>query len=122
VDDAGRLTGIITRGDLMTALESADGEPQAKRVLDVGTAQPIVTYQDELLEEATSKMLQHDIGGLPVVSRDDPAELVGYLGRSSIMRAWFHVAREEQDRHPGWLSEGFTVMRGMLKRVLGRPH
>jgi CBS domain-containing protein len=122
VDDGGHLTGVITRGDLMAALESADAEPEAKGVLEVGTARPIVTYEDELLEEATAKMLQHNVGGLPVVSRADDTELVGYLGRSSIMQAWFHVAREERERDPGWLSGGFGVVRGMLKRVLVRRH
>jgi hypothetical protein len=31
--------------------------------------------------------LRHNIGRLPVVSRADPKELAGYLGRSSVMAA-----------------------------------
>jgi CBS domain-containing protein len=122
VDDAGRLVGILTRGDLLAALDSTDQEPEAQCVLDAGTARPFVAYQDELLEEATARMLRHDVGRLPVVSRDNPAQLVGYLGRESVMAAWFLVAREERERDPGWLSEGLTRIRGMMKRVLVRHH
>jgi CBS domain-containing protein len=32
--------------------------------------------RDELLERATAKLLEYDVGRLPVVSRDDP-RLVG---------------------------------------------
>ncbi|HUL48696.1 MAG TPA: chloride channel protein [Gemmatimonadales bacterium] len=122
VDGAGHLVGIITRGDLMAALESADEAPEAKSVLEVGSSDLIVAYPDELLEQATARMLRHDVGRLPVVQRDDPQKLVGYLGRSAIMAAWFHVAREERDREPGWLSHGFGTLRGLLKRVIVRHH
>jgi chloride channel protein, CIC family len=115
VDDAGRLVGLITRGDLVRALEQVDADGQS--VLEAGTNRLVVTYADELLERATQRMLEHDVGRLPVVSREDPTRLVGYLGRTGIMLGWLHGAREERKREAGWLSERLRMLRERLRRV-----
>jgi H+/Cl- antiporter ClcA len=101
VDEAGRLVGIITQGDVLRALERADSA--ALTILEAGTADPLVTYPDELMHEAIGKMLQNDIGRLPVVRRDRPQELVGYLGRAGILEARLKRHKEENEREPGWL-------------------
>jgi chloride channel protein, CIC family len=103
---------VITRGDLIRELDHGDdGE---RTVLDAGTKHPLVTYPDEMLERAMDLMLQHDIGGLPVVSREDPRQLVGYLGRSDILSAWQQAWREDQVREAGWLSEPLRALRRNL--------
>ena len=102
VDDAERLVGLVTRGDLVRALDRDDGE--AATVEDLGSRRLVVTHADELLEEATAKMITHDIGRLPVVDRDDPSRLVGLLGRAGVMAVWLHASREEHTRDSGWLS------------------
>jgi len=99
VDDEGKLAGIITRGDVLRAIEQgADGNTT---VLDAGSRQLVVTYPDELLGEAVTKMLRNDIGRLPVVSRDDPRRLLGYLGRASVMAARLRRLEEEHVREQG---------------------
>jgi chloride channel protein, CIC family len=99
LDDEGKLVGIITRGDLLRAIEQgADGNTT---VLDAGTRRLIVSYPDELLGEAVTKMLHNDIGRLPVVTREDPRCLVGYLGRASVMAARLRRLEEEQVREQG---------------------
>ncbi len=100
VDGEGRLCGMITRGDVLRALEQPDGN---RTVLDAGTRKLIVTYPDELLYDAAAKMLRANIGRLPVVERGDPKKLVGYLGRSGILSARLKHIEEEQVREPGWL-------------------
>jgi CBS domain-containing protein len=116
VDDAGRLAGLVTRGDLVRALD--DPASEHRTVLDAGTRSVVVTYPDELLDQAIAKMLDHDVGRLPVVSRDDPTRLVGYLGRSGVMAAWLHAAREERLRETGWLTEQLQALRGRLRQAL----
>ena len=111
VDGAGRLAGVITRGDLIRELDHGDGE---RTVLDAGTKHPIVTHPDDMLDQAMELMLQHDIGGLPVVSREDPRQLVGFLGRSDILTAWQQAWREDQVREAGWLSEPLRALRRNL--------
>jgi len=102
VDDAERLVGLVTRGDLVRALEREDSE--GATILDLGSRRLVVTHTDELLEEATAKMIANDIGRLPVVDRADPTRLVGLLGRAGVMAVWLHATREEQTRDSGWLS------------------
>jgi CBS domain-containing protein len=101
VDGNGRLIGMITRGDILRALErDSDGKMS---VLEAGSTRLVVTYPDELLYEAAGKMLRYNIGRLPVVERGDSGKLVGYLGRSGIMAARMRRFHEEQVREPGWI-------------------
>ena len=48
-------------------------------------------------------MLHNNIGRLPVVDRQNPDQLVGYLGRAAIMDARRRRLHEEHVREPGWL-------------------
>jgi CIC family chloride channel protein len=101
LDSTGKLAGIITRGDLMRAL---DQDPSGVvSVLDAGTSDLVVTYPDESLHEASAKMLRHNIGRLPVVDRADSRKVVGYLGRPGIMTARLRRLDEEHVREPGWI-------------------
>ena len=100
LDAAGKLAGVITRGDVMRAL---DADPAGNlSVLDASTRNPVVTYPDELLHEASAKMLRQNIGRLPVVERSDSTRVVGYLGRPGIMAARLRRLDEEHVREPGW--------------------
>src|SRR5271157_479298 len=98
VDEAGKLSGIITRGDLFRAL--AQNPSGAMSVLEVGSSRLIVTYPDELVSEAASKMLRYDIGRLPVVDRADQSKTVGYLNRSGVMAARLRGFHDEHLREP----------------------
>jgi len=99
-DDAGNLAGIITRGDLIRAIEKI---PNGCTVLEAGSRHLIVTFADEILHDAVTRMVHHDIGRLPVVRRDNPQKIVGYLGRASIMTARLRRHEEEHHREAGWL-------------------
>jgi len=100
VDDEGKLAGIITRGDLLRAL---DRSPDGATVLEAGSQHLIVTHADEILHDAVTRMVRHDIGRLPVVRRDNPQKIVGYLGRASVMTARLRRHEEEHHREAGWL-------------------
>jgi chloride channel protein, CIC family len=113
VDDAERLIGLVTRGDLVRALDREDGDHATVR--DLGSRKLVVTHPDELLEEATSKMIAHDIGRLPVVDRAKPDRLVGLLGRAGVMAVWLHATREEQPRESGWLTGPLKALRVRLR-------
>src|SRR6202166_606186 len=101
VDNGGKLVGIITRGDVLRALDrDALG---TMTVLDAGCRDVIVTYPDELLHDASVKMLRNSVGRLPVVERTDPRQIVGYLGRPGILAARLRRLEEEHVREPGWI-------------------
>jgi CBS domain-containing protein len=104
VDEEGQIAGIITRGDLVRALEKF---PAGCTVVEAGTRDLYVAFPDEILHEAVTRMVRHDIGRLPVVRRDNPRKIVGYLGRASIMTARLRRHEEEHHREAGWL-QAFT--------------
>ena len=98
VDDEGLLSGIITRGDVVRALQR---KSPATTILEAGKSTLIVTHPDELLHDAIAKMLQNDIGRLPVVDRDNPRRILGYLGRSNVLAARARHLEEEHLRERG---------------------
>lgn len=100
VDKDGNLVGIVTRSDLMRAMEHADSGDMT--VLDAGSRDPIVAYPDETMREAVAKMHENNIGRLPVVERANPRHLVGYLGRSGVMNARMRMLEEERVRERSW--------------------
>ncbi len=100
VDERGLLAGIVTRSDLMKAMEAGDGGA-SRTVLEAGSKRLVVGYPDELVRDAVRRMLENDIGRLPIVSRDDPRKLVGYLGRSGVMAAHVRMLEEEHVRERG---------------------
>ena len=103
VDSDGKLQGLVTLGDLLRAL----GEDPAGQmsVLDAGTRSPVVAYPDERVFDAVSKMLENNIGRLPVVERQDAQKMVGYINRANVMGSWRSHLHEESVREHGWLRD-----------------
>jgi CBS domain-containing protein len=101
VDSEEQLAGIITRGDIVRALGR---DPSGNMtVLEAGSTNLLLTYPDELLDDAVTNMLRNNVGRLLVVHRDNPKQLVGYLGRATILAARLRRLEEELVREPGWL-------------------
>ena len=101
VDDSGKLIGVVTRGDILRALEKDTTGMMA--VQDAGSTKLVVTYPDELVSEAAAKMLNQSVGRLPVVDRHDERKILGYLGRSAVLGARMRRLHDEHFREPGWL-------------------
>ena len=99
LDKENKLTGIVTRGDILRALR--DNLAGTMTVLDAGHTKLVVAYEDESLHDAAARMLKHDIGRLPVVERQDPLRAIGYLGRASILAAQAKFYEEEEVRGRG---------------------
>lgn len=107
IDRHGDLVGIVTRGDLVKAFER---DPSGRMsVLDAGTRAPLVAYPDELVDAALNRMLRRGCGRLPVVSRDNPKKIVGYLGRAAVLNARLQRIAEEYDREPGWIMKSLRA-------------
>ncbi len=104
MDGDGKLKGIVTRGDLVKALQQ---KRRAAPVGQIASTELVVGFPDESLQSALEKMLQNGVGRLPIVNRNAPDELVGYLGRAAILSARMKVYREEKVREPGWLATAF---------------
>jgi CIC family chloride channel protein len=107
LDAQNQLAGIITRGDLVRALQQ---DPTGKKtLLEAGTRDPIVAFPDEPLNDVIGRMLKKNIGRVPVVSRADSRRVVGYLGRSNVMAARLRHMEEEELREKGSLGNLLPV-------------
>ncbi len=96
VDDSGQLAGIVTRGDIMAALQR---NPAANAtVLSAAKTDVAIAHPDETLHVAISRMLSRGVGRLPVVERERPLKVIGYLGRGDILAARTQRYDEEQRR------------------------
>ena len=101
----GKLVGIVTRGDLREA-QASDTTTlsvyELNYLLDRTIAKEFMAYEpitiaaDAPISEAVRRMLQHKIGGLPVV---EYGELVGIITETDLCRLLMlqpeHAARNE---------------------------
>lgn len=110
VGDGERLLGVVTQGDLLRALQ--DDSRGAITVLDAGSSKPIVAFADEFVHDAMLRMLEYNIGRLPVVTREDPQKMVGYFNRASVLDAWTRHVEEEGLREHGWIRKWKSANHG----------
>ena len=78
-----KLVGIVTFED---AEKVPFDERDKVRVEEIMSRSLIVTYEDENLEIALKRLLDNNIGRLPVVDREDQKRLLGLLTKSDIIR------------------------------------
>jgi CBS domain-containing protein len=81
VDDAGKLIGIVSDGDLRQHL----GYLATTRVRAAMVEKPITVAPDAPVETAAQLMIWHKMGGLPVL--DDAGQLLGIITESDLLHA-----------------------------------
>jgi len=96
VDKHGHLVGIVSNRDLMRALARARGK--AVKVAEVMTRKVRTIRPDTPIRQATSLMLQHKIGALPVVG--DEEELVGIVTETDLLRIAHRAAGGQRTDWP----------------------
>ena len=92
LDENGKLWGVITITDLENAI-SMNLNLDETKVSEIATKRTdlLITYPDETIGQALYRMGSRGLGRLPVVSRDDPAHILGLIRRQNIIRA-YHLA------------------------------
>jgi H+/Cl- antiporter ClcA len=91
LDSEGFLVGILTRRDLLET-----DQPGATTLRQRISRPPIVVYNDCTLREAADHMVNHDVGRLPVIDRENPSRVVGMITRGDLLLA--HRARLSETR------------------------
>jgi chloride channel protein, CIC family len=86
VDENGLLDGIVTLQDLARAIEN--GGSETRTVGDICTKDVITVFRDEPLSIALEQLGRRDLGRLPVVSSDNPRQVIGLLRRRDVVRAY----------------------------------
>jgi CIC family chloride channel protein len=112
VDHSGALVGILTRGDLLQALNDSEDD---FTILEIGNSSPVVAYPDDQLEDALNLMLRMNVSHLPVVDRNAPTRLLGMLSRSSIATAYRSALDEEDAIEPSALTAHFDGVRQRMR-------
>ena len=108
VNAENKLVGIITHNDVRKAVQAG---LQDKTVSNAGSKDLVLAFQAEPLYEAVVRMLNHDIGRLPVVKRDDVHTIVGYLGRGQVISARLKKLAEDGIIPPEAAEERLEKMR-----------
>jgi CIC family chloride channel protein len=86
LDEAGKLYGVVSVHDLNQA--HANGLPASTSVQDIAVIDVITAFPDEPMADALRRLSVRGVGRLPVISRQDPTELLGTVRRSDIVRAY----------------------------------
>ncbi len=79
------LVGIITLQDIREAPVEGIMEESVSKLM---TKKLIYAYNDETLEDVFHKLGKYDLGHIPVVSKENPDELVGIITRSDVIKAY----------------------------------
>jgi H+/Cl- antiporter ClcA len=107
VDDGGNLLGVVTRADLMEdwvagslgGSNGADLSPTAPIIVyDLVHREPITAFPWESCRVAAERMAQSGVGRLPIVSPDNPSQVVGIVTRSDLLKARSKYVDEEMRR------------------------
>ena len=94
VDGLNRLVGIVTLADV----ERAELSAQANlKVSDIATTTVLTCFPDQSVGQVLHEFGAQDHGRIPVVSRNDPSQLVGVLRRSDIVKAYARSAGEKNE-------------------------
>lgn len=95
LDERMHLIGVLTRRNLLAATEDP-----GTHLRDLLTRYPIYVYDTSTARDAADHMVRHDVGRLPVVSRENPTKLVGIVTRSDILSVYERRLRETEPIHP----------------------
>ena len=87
IKDDGGLCGVITVQDVEKAID-VDENNLDLPVTKFCSRHLVVAFTDETLHRALERMSHRDIGRLPVVDRNSPTKLIGWISRADIIRAY----------------------------------
>lgn len=137
LNDDGNLWGIVTVSDLENAIRVH--VPQKTVVSEIGTPfeDVVLAYPDESIGDVLIKMGPRGLGRIPVVSREDPRQLIGLIGRQDAIRAYniamarrselgHRIKRTEQEQSQGMeflelmLEEGYRAVGKSISELASR--
>jgi len=90
-----RLVGIISNRDARTIRPAAEECPTVR---DAMTPEPLIVNPEDTLEDAIAIMVSHNFHHLPVVAAGSRDQLVGFLTRSDILKAYARASHSEKCR------------------------
>ena len=98
VDEEGRLTGVLTRGELQRFLEEHPPEDEGRPLSELVRANPEKAYPDEPLRVVVNRMAETGLTRLLVVERKDPHKLAGIIALNDLLQARVRNLQDERRR------------------------
>ena len=97
VDREGRLTGVVTRGDIREQIELGGEAALEKRLSELVHSSVVAAYPDEPLRIVVHRMAEKGITRLPVIERDS-RKLLGLLSLDDLLKARSRHLEDERHR------------------------
>jgi len=97
VDREGRLTGVVTRGDIREQIELGGEAELEKRLSELAHSSVVAAYPDEPLRIVVHRMAEKGITRLPVIERDS-RKLLGLLSLDDLLKARSRHLEDERHR------------------------
>jgi len=88
LDERGELYGVVSLEDYRRTLSDGGEKLGDLTVGEIATRSIVTVYPDQTVGYALRRMAPRDISRLPVVSRENPRQLVGMVRRNDIVRAY----------------------------------
>ncbi|CAN5163792.1 chloride channel protein [soil metagenome] len=111
---SGRLVGVVSRRDLQTWVAMPPGESDSGSSLARVARMAVTARADEPLRVVVHRMAETGRTQLPVVDREDPKKLLGWITLRDMLKARVRHLEEEQRQ------EGPLPIRIVLPRWLSR--
>jgi chloride channel protein, CIC family len=95
VDEAGTLSGVVTRRSLFKANTQGDGTASMADVMREPVA---VTHGDQTMRYVAELMSEFEVNRVPVVDRDDPSKVIGIVSLTQLLAARQRDQQEARER------------------------
>ena len=131
LDDAGSLTGMVTRHDIvdvvvrdMNKATRGDRSGEIERVLDLPVYDvmnsPVETVDPkDSVRDAVARMLEHDFAGLVVTPEDDDTTVIGILTKTDVLRALTYTEEDHMDVQITNITLLDTISRADIREDIG---
>jgi CBS domain-containing protein len=98
VDEAGQLTGVVTRRDLQKLIGEVGLTGDGRQLADLVHPNPVVAYPDEPLRVVVYRMAEKGVTRMPVVDGNGSRKLVGMVSLDDLLKARVRNLEEERRR------------------------
>ncbi len=94
LDETGRLAGLVTRQQLLSATLKLESNPQAS-IDELLVREPVVGYPDMTLRELANLMAERQVSSVPIVDRNDPQQVLSVMATDQVLEARLRDVDEE---------------------------
>jgi CBS domain-containing protein len=108
IDRNDALVGMVSRDDVLRW--TRDGWAEGQKLGEIVAGREIVVaYDDELIGRLVDRMIESDVGRIPILRHGNGKKPVGLVARRDLLRIRAHLVKEERERET-------------LIHFRGRPH